>query len=571
MTVSRQQQDQIHTQGSSINDGLTPSDHDANAVDLQDTLDYFASQILDITGKTNWEDSPDATIATIWAKTFLDEKLADREVQLLTDITVPSSQNYKILSVAGSEVPSSPSNLKAIALTTVGYVTAQHGATFGTHDLAEVTGGNALGPENLLAVVDGTTGDPILSSGRRIWALLQHEATATDGAAFTDTTPQRAQVSFVRANATFDDLEACPVADIENAVVNLHFVHRDYLDSWNRYDFLRRTAAVDVGAAASAVTLNDAIDNQGATPATQVTDIFVRIDDDSVWNFADSTGAKNILRVMPAAAGDEVEINADTLDINVGASGVVDIDNGATVDSGGQAWNLGVTAGQLDSATAKIKANSGALELEALAGTMILDAVGQTLQADAAIGDLDFTDDSHLIMGANNAAAKTLLIAARNSGAGAGNLELEADDDILFETVRETTPLPLDDATAGAISALTGGPHASISAAIAYAMTVGGVDLTFDIFVAGTNYNTGVNIPAATQDLTNFDGDMGTPGSPGTPDIFLFLNGRLVRGAAASGTGDWYPGDTPASGDIKVDFPKGIKSGDVILTIALKA
>jgi hypothetical protein len=78
-----------------------------------------------------------------------------------------------------------------------------------------------------------------------------------------------------------------------------------------------------------------------------------------------------------------------------------------------------------------------------------------------------------------------------------------------------------------------------------------------------------VNIPGVTLDLTTFDGDMGTPASPGTPDLFLFLNGRLLRGAAATGTGDWYPGDTPASGDIKVDFPKGIKTNDVILTIAL--
>jgi hypothetical protein len=239
MAVNRTPQEHVETKGSAIDDTLTPTNHDGNAVDLKDSIDYIASQIADITGETAWETAPDESIATIVAKTFLDEKLANRWDQLLTDITVPNGQNYKVLSVAGSELPSGGLNIKAIAGSQKGLVTAPHGGSFGAaHSVAEVSGKTTLLPNNLLRVWDGSTGDAIESSGRQVFALLHHEASATDGTAFTDTTPQRAQCSFVRGNSTHDDLEACPVADIEDKVVNLAFQDRQDLDSWVAQDFL---------------------------------------------------------------------------------------------------------------------------------------------------------------------------------------------------------------------------------------------------------------------------------------------------------------------------------------------
>lgn len=566
MSVSRLRQDQLHTEGSAIVDTLVPADHDANAVDLADTVNYLASQFADMLGETNWYDAPDASLATIWGKTFLDEKMALREVLLLTDITVPNGQNYKILVVGDSETPAA--KVKAIGAGVVkGLVTANHGGTFGTHSLTMVSGDNAINPKNLLQVVDGDTHDEILSAGQRVWGLLQNESGATDGSAFTDTTPERPQVSFVRINSTGDAFEAVPVADIEDKVINLSYVERQDLDTWVEQDFLRRTAWVDLGSASASVTLDNAIDNQGTTPATQATNIYWRIADATELDFETSDGARNLVKIAPASGGDELEFNVDTLDVNVGSSGVVDIDNGVTVDSGGTSINLGVTAGQIDASALKVAATGGAAEIEAHSGSLILDAAGQTLQADATIFDLDSIDDSHLIMSATDAAAKTLLVAARNAGAGAGNLELEADDDILFETVRETTPLPLDDSTAGAISALFGQSFSSVSAAIAYAGTVGGADLTMKLSVLGSSYSQGDNVPAATLDLTAYTLSMVSNAAT----VFLFLNGRLLRGAAATGTGDVYPGTTPASGDVKFDFPKGVKSGDVIISIGLKA
>lgn len=566
MAVTRTPQEEIETRGSSIDDTLSPADHDANAIDLADTLDFMASQLADVLGEVAWQTAPNKSIATLAAQQTFEATNALRRLDLLTDITIPGAQNFKILSVVGSEVPAG--KIKAIAGTQVGLVTVPHGGTFGTtHSVAEIAGLSTLSPKNLLLVWDGTTGDEIVSAGRRVYALLQNEAGATDATAFTDVTAERAQVSFVRPNATYDDLEACPVADIENKVVNLSFVERAKLSDWTEQDYLQEQVRIDLGAAGATVNLNNAIDNQGTTPATQQTNIFWRIDDATQLDFQTSDGAKNLLAIIPNIAGDEVEINVDTFDVNVGAAGVIDFDNGATLDSGGQAINVGVTAGQIDSTTLKLTATTGLAEVEGVGVT--LDATTGNIVVDGVIGDLDFTDDSHLFMTANDAATKELRLAARNIGAGAGDLALEADDDIFFQTVRETTDLPLDDVTAGPISGLTGGTHASVSAAIAYAMTVGGVDLAFKKHILAGSVAQGVNMPAATLDLSLYQLDMDS-GTFAVNPVFTFHNGRILVGDAISGGGDVYPGTTPASGDLKHDFNKAWKTGDVILSIGFK-
>jgi hypothetical protein len=390
--------ERVRTPGSGIVDTLNPPDHDASAVDLLDTLGYICSQICDITGEVAWETAPDMSIATIAAKTWLDGKMALRRIDLLQDVTVPSSQNWKVLSVAGSEVPSG--KVKALGTgATKGLVCALNGS-FGAHSLAEVSGQTALSPKNLCILWDGDTGDEILSGGRKVYALLQYETGATDGAAFTDTTPERAQVSFVRPNATYDDLEACPVADVEGKKVNLSYVERQDLATFVEQDFLADTPRVDLGAAGQQVTLDNAIDNQGATPATQATDIEVRIADTKGWFFDDPSGGRDLLAILPNSAGDEVEMNVDALDINVGASGTVDIDNGITVDSAGTPINLGVTAGQID-------AGAAALKLLSTGAAVTVDGVGVVITTNA--GDFSvnstqlFVDQSASRVGINTA------------------------------------------------------------------------------------------------------------------------------------------------------------------------
>lgn len=64
---SRIRQEGVHTRGSEIDDTLAPPDHDANARDLADTLDFYASQFRRITGKGNWETAPAKTIEELAA------------------------------------------------------------------------------------------------------------------------------------------------------------------------------------------------------------------------------------------------------------------------------------------------------------------------------------------------------------------------------------------------------------------------------------------------------------------------------------------------------------------------
>lgn len=559
MAVMRTPQEHIETLGSSIVDTLTPTDHDGNAVDLKETIDYICSQIADMLGESAWETAPDEDIATLAARAKLEDTLAETEYESLVDVTVPNGQNYKVLALA--DLPTFKT--KAIALTAIGLVTAEHAGTFGTHSLDEVAGDNALAPRNLLQVVDGASGDPILSGGKVVWGLLQHESGATDEADFTATTPERAQVSFVRSNATNNDLEAVPVADIEDAVINLSFVRRKALSSRTPQDWMRRTTFVDLPTGAAAVTLDNAVDNQGATPVTQGTNTEWRIDDDVDLTFETSDGGRTLLGLSPAAAGDTIEMNADSLDINVGAAGTVDIDNGVTVDSGGTSINLGVTAGQIDATAVKLAATTGIAEVEGTTD-VVLDA-GETLVADAADLDADFTDDSHLIMRASDAALKTLELTAANDGAGDSALVLNSEDgDITFQTENETTPIPLDDGTTGPISGVGSGSHASIAAAIADAYANGGVDLTTKFVTFGSNYAKDANVPAATLDLTAFSMNWAA-----TPTVFLFLQGRIVHGAGAIDTGDAYPGTAPSNGDVKFSYPGGVKSGWKLFSIGL--
>jgi len=495
MTLHRIRQDKIHTLGAGIDDTLSPASHDASAVDLQDTIDYMCSQFADILGETNWHDAPDLTIAAMAAKKWLDDVKALRRIQhhsagAFVDITVPGGQNYVVLSQASSHTPSRPI---ANVGTTSGAVAAELAGDVGSHALTEIAGQNNLNPQNLCTVWDGSTGDPIESSGRQVYALLQCEDGATDGGAWDDTNNQ-GQLSFVRPNSTYSDLEACPIADIAGKTINYAYRDRESLSLWDEQDWLQDTVLVDVAAAGVSVTMDTAYDG-GSQVAVDNTDVDFRLTDTKHFYISDSTGAAKILDVHAEAAGDELEITAP---------------GGITINSG-------------DIAGGTNKATWNGVEVGGAAGQVA------TLS---------------------------------------GDLVLDGADDITFTTVRETTPLPLDDSSAGAISALTGGPHASVAAAIAYAMTVGGVDITVGFAVLGSNYATGANVPGGAGGL-----DISSPHSidwNGTPDTFLFLNGVLQLGGTDGGTTHAVAeGDTPASGDVKFYYPRGVKSGDVVMAIQL--
>jgi hypothetical protein len=70
------------------------------------------------------------------------------------------------------------------------------------------------------------------SGGRDVYALLQVGVNATDGNPFSAAGLDQGQLSFVRPNATFDDLEAVPLVDIATkSIVYGYTIREDLQDT----------------------------------------------------------------------------------------------------------------------------------------------------------------------------------------------------------------------------------------------------------------------------------------------------------------------------------------------------
>lgn len=518
MTVSLQRLDQVHKPDAfdDTRNAASIAGSEAADVDYSDHNNAAISQLKrlmygDAAG--NWHDNPgaigpgssDASLVAISNKGFTDDKNILAYRLNLTDVTVPAAQNWAELTTAGWP----PDRNIAFGATAVGAVCVQLVGGTGAHDLAENSGSNPLRPKNIAQVFDATTGDPIISGGRRVYALLQTGNLATDGNAFALSGSDKGQYSFVRPNATYDDLEACPVVDIASTAIVVAFTERNTLADMPEESFRGDLESADPGAGVG-TSLDDAY-NGGAFITVDSGDLDWRLADTKGLTIRKGVGGVLLFEVRRTDAGtaDLVKVGADVDLFDVDAADN-DFAQGVKVDTADQTINVGVTAvGVIDSTSIETRATTGDNEMSAPSG------------------------------------------------------------DCQFQTVRETTALPLDDATVGKISALPGGPYASISAAIKGALdgAGGAVALAFNTFVAGANYAQGANIPGATLDLTAYTVDANTPAAT---DAFVFLNGRLLFGGNVTTKNDIYVGTTPASGDLKVDFAKGIKTGDVILTIGLQ-
>lgn len=293
----------------------------------------------------------------------IEEKRILSRVPKLSDITVPAAQNFVVLSQGSGQTPSQTAAVNAG--TAEGAVVATLAGDVGSFALTEVSGTDALHPKNLLIIVSGTTGDELLSGGRRIYGLLQAETGVVDGDAFNDTTKQ-VQISFVRPNATYDDLEACPSADIAGTSINYSYVRRLKFDNIPEDIFLADSGFIDA-AAAVAVTLDNAIDNQSG-PATQAQNISVRISDGFQWDFENAAGSTDLLSIAGSGGGGSVTIAAATLTSNATTNTFAE---GATLDNGGTPIQVGVTAGVI--------ATTSTNDLRLLgAGELLLDDGNQT-------------------------------------------------------------------------------------------------------------------------------------------------------------------------------------------------
>jgi len=425
------------------------------------------------------------------------------------DVAVTAAQNWQVLALG--ELPTNTTAAVG-SVTTLGTVAAFHSGTFGTHSLDEVSGTNNLNPKNLCNITDAASGDPILSGGRTVYALFQTE-TATDGHTMTGTTPNRAQLSFVRPNATFDDLEACPVGDIAGKTINYSTRERVRLEDLNEQDFLKG-AVVDIPAG-STPTRQSVYDNQGVTPVDQTTNATLDLEGAGLaWTIRDDTEA-DLFKVIEGSAGgtSEVQVAAGVDKFNVDA---VDNDflNGIKVDTGaaGTTINVGITPNQIDAGGVLKVASGGGADLSL-----------------AAALELNLTDSYRA--GSTWSLADGLALAGSSAEWSA------------FET------------QFGEVSLLNAIVQAKQSA---YERQVWAV--------ATSNVNKDTDVSGPSND-NNLDTDLGDLSS-GTfvDDYEFYLNGQRLRpGANAAANHDVYPGTSLANGQLKFEFK--IKNGDQLLVV----
>jgi len=347
------------------------------SANLEDDLNGSRSQqnrIIDATGAGSWFDA----IPTVNTKqrgllqlnTDLDDieehKILCNANILTAAMSVAASENWLILSVAGSEAPS---QVAAEALTQIGAVVAQSAfsaGAFAANELVEIAGSDATNPKNLVSVRDASTGQPIQSSGRDVFGLLQYESTGTDGAAFNDTSAgNRVKISFVRLTATFDDLEACPVADIESTSIHYNYLFRATYDTLPEDCAMATRSFIDQSASVD-VTRQNAYTNQGTTAVELATNADLDLAAAIAWGIRDATDADLLLITEGSGGGTStVQIGAavDTFDVDAIVNNFA---AGISANSGGtRPINVGVTDGIVES-------TAGDLELQA-AGEMLLD------------------------------------------------------------------------------------------------------------------------------------------------------------------------------------------------------
>lgn len=403
-----------------------------------------------------------------------------------------------------------PSNTTAAigSVTTLGTVAA-YNSGFGDISLAEVSGSTAISPKNLCTVVDSDTRDPILSSGRVIYALFQTESN-TDGSTMTGTTPNRAQLSFVRINAAGDDLEYVPSSDIAGKEINYSSITRKALEDLTEQDFLKG-AEVDVPSAAT-VTRQVAYDNQGATPVDVTTNATLDLEGAGlVWAIRDDAEA-TLLEVIEGSAGgtSQVNIRSDVDEFDVDAA-VVDFAEGITVDSGGTALDIGVT-------TAGTISSAGLLTLSSTSADLKLDAGAY----------LVFTDQYQ-------------------SGSGYGT------DLVLSDSSAEWDAYETAFGEVSLLNAMVQAYNHGARGTKVYANVT--VTTTADNDVGGVAG--GTNLDTQLPDMS---------GGTFTSDYDVFVNGQLQRpGADAAANNDYYPGTSLANGQLKFEYT--VKQNDVICVI----
>lgn len=419
--------------------------------------------------------------------------------RFLVDVTVPSGQNFVVL--GGGQLPNNTT--AAVGITaTLGTVVAHISPFGGAGSLASVSGSSAISPKNLGYVVDSITHDPVFSDGRVIYMLLQSESNV-DGSTLSASTPNRAQLSFVRLDATGVALELCPIPDIENKVIHYSAIERKYLEGLNEQDFLRG-AANDVPSGTT-VTLQVAYDTQNSTPVT-IPGTYVasvEIADGSSWGLRDSLPGDLFVVTPNTVSGGLVSVGNAVGSFESHATLYNTFDVGITVGSN---LKLGVTSAAF---TTTVESQTGTDLLLLGARELFIDDGNRTGSTWALAGGMKFSDTTTEWDAVESAyGGEVSLLRA---------LGLAKRRDKTFASVTVTTNADTD---------------------------VGGVG-------GGSNLDAQLPDMSIGTFLTDYD---------------VFLNGTLLRPGSNSGTNnDYYPGTSLLNGQLRFEFQT--KVGDVLCVI----
>ena len=402
------------------------------------------------------------------------------------------------------QLPTTPYNIAAIgSVTTLGSVAATN-TNFGAHSLALVTGGAAVSPKNLVTLYDQATLETILSGGRTVYALFQVES-STDGSTMTGTTPNRAQLSFVRVNAGDTALEPVPVADIAGKTVDYVNVIRKYLLALDEQDFLRGTASsVPTG---TSVTRQIAYDQQGVVPVELTTNATLDLKGaGEFWKIRDLVNA-DLLTITEGSTGGtttlQIGTDVDTFDVN---AVVNDFRTGIKASTGSQEIDIGVTAGVIESTGANNLRMLGAVKLK--------------------------LDDSYQ----------------------PGSTWVATDGISLADTSPEWTAFKVAYGEVSLLSAITTAKNTSSRFSKVYSNVTVNTNADTDVSLADGNLDTALPAMNLGSYLTDYD---------------VFLNGNLLRpdsSVTGANNHDYYPGSsTTAPAKIKFEFK--VKANDVLCVI----
>jgi hypothetical protein len=489
-------------------DTIAPAAGMESAANLETDLNNIRSQISTILDEQagNWYDDVPTVNSKKRSLLDLNTDLDDLEekkllcrASLLTDITVGGTDDYVLLSVAGSEAPT---QVAAVALTVDGAVVAQSalsGAGFLVNELTEIAGSDAINPKNLLEIRDATTGQRLQSAGRDIFGLLQYESTGADGGAFNDTASgNRVKISFVRLTSGLDDLEACPAADIQAEVINYSYAFRTNLDSVPEDCFLGNAAFVDQSASVD-VTRQTAYTNQSTTPVDINANAILDLETAGIqWTLRDS--AENMLfQLIEGEAGgtSQVNIGTDVDELDIDAADV-DFSSGIAVGSSGTEITINETAGEINRA--------GDLSINASSGEILLN-------------DANFAGEGTWAQAGVKVSETQAEVAAYETAFG-GEVSL--------------------------INAITQAANAASSRTKTFAIVQSNIAADSNVGGPATANNLDVNLPALTGWTAADTGD-----ATFVSENEVFLNGVLLRGGTSAGSNhDFYPGTT----DVQLKF-----------------